>query len=138
MGLFSLGDFVLNSGHYSPWKIDCNLLTDNDIDTLAKMIHQMVGPFTSVEGVPLGGLRLANALMPLAESVNSEGQNIHLIVDDVLTTGKSMEKIRTAHCWQCQYDWPHFKGAVIFARGQCPSWIKPVFQMPQDLWLKKE
>ncbi len=30
------------------------------------MIHQMIGPFSSVDGIPRGGLRLAEALVPFA------------------------------------------------------------------------
>ena len=42
-----------------------------------------------------------------------------LIVDDVFTTGASMEALHT----------PGDIGAVVFARGLCPSWITPLFQM---------
>ncbi len=121
--LFRSGDFVLHSGGRSRWKIDCDALTDEDIKTLALMIAEMVGPFASVEGVPSGGLRLAKALQPLCT-----GQSFpHLIVDDVLTTGRSMRKamearVVTTHKMDCV-------GAVVFARGPCPAWIKALFQM---------
>ncbi|KKL20362.1 hypothetical protein LCGC14_2456230, partial [marine sediment metagenome] len=44
-----------------------------------------------------------------------------LIVDDVLTTGASMEKQRAGRT--------NTIGAVIFARGDCPAWVKPLFAM---------
>jgi hypothetical protein len=30
------------------------------------------------------------------------------------------------------------QGAVVFARGPCPPWVKAVFQMPECFWLSKE
>lgn len=122
MSLFQLGDFTLNSGAKSRWKLECNALTDDDIKALAEMIRQLVGTFGSVEGVPRGGLRLAEALKPFVALTGP-----HLIVDDVLTTGGSMERIRGNR--QCI-------GAVVFARGQCPLWIDALFQMPECFWLK--
>ena len=62
MALFSLSPFTSSAGVTLPFKIECDALTDDDIETLAEMIRQMVGPFSSVEGVPRGGLRLAAAL----------------------------------------------------------------------------
>lgn len=121
MNLFQLGNFTLASGVASPWKIDCDALTDEDIRTLAEMIRQMVGLFSSVEGVPRGGLRLAEALNPFCDI--GYGSR-HLIVDDVLTSGGSMERALQ----DCLSHAPKV-GAVIFARGECPSWIYPLFQM---------
>jgi len=61
MNLFQLGDFTLNSGAKSVWKIDCDALSDGDIAALARMVQILVGPFHSVEGIPRGGLRLAES-----------------------------------------------------------------------------
>ncbi len=124
MNLFQLGDFTLNSGAKSKWKIDCDAFNLTDWNALAEMIASIVGPFSSVEGIPRGGLLLAECLE--SRTVRS---GIHLIVDDVLTTGGSMERIRKFH--------PTAIGAVVFARGPCPSWIKVLFQMPEELWIKK-
>ncbi len=129
--LFQLGNFTLSSGKTSRWKIECDALTDDDITTLAEMIRQMVGPFSSVEGVPTGGLRLAKALEPF---IGLDGP--HLIVDDVLTTGGSM--VKTLHSYldkNPKFHWSEYpKGAVIFARGQCPHWVKSLFQLPECFW----
>lgn len=137
MGLFQLGDFTLNSGAKSKWKLECDSLTDADVAALAEMIRQMAGPFSSVEGVPRGGLRLANALEPFAGLSGP-----HLIVDDVLTTGGSLKMALAAWGETKKEDDPtevkryEAVGAVIFARGQCPLWVKPLFQMPECFWPK--
>jgi len=84
MGLFVFGDFALHSGQRSSWKIDCDALSDEDIQTLAHMARSILPPFGDVIGVPRGGLRLADALRG-----TSFGHRV-LVVDDVLTTGASM------------------------------------------------
>jgi hypothetical protein len=127
--LFQLGDFKLASGTASRWKLECDALTDDDIAALAYMIRQMVGPYGSVEGVPRGGIRLADALKPYCET---DGKK-HLIVDDVLTTGGSMERIRGPRGILAGNG---VIGAVVFARGRCPTWIRALFQMPECFWVK--
>ena len=115
--LFRRGEFTLHSGKVSDFKIDCDALTATDLDTLAAMIVKAVlEPFGSVEGVPTGGLRLAKALEKYATS------GPLLIVDDVLTTGGSMKAHRGKR---------DAIGAVIFARGRCPIWVRPLFTMSQ-------
>lgn len=53
-----------------------------------------------------------------------------LLVDDVLTTGGSLEALRASYLVQPKpgYARDQIQGAVMFARGECPTWIKPVFQ----------
>lgn len=85
--IFQTGNFKLSSGETSSFKIDCDHLSDEDIETFARMIGETL-QFKSVEGIPSGGLRLAQAL----EKYVYPYANSHLIVDDVLTTGKSMIK----------------------------------------------
>jgi len=115
--LFRLGDFTLHSGDKSRWLIDCSVLSDEDWNTLAYMIQESI-TFGKVIGIPKGGLKLASAL----EQYKSDS-NITLVVDDVFTTGKSMEEERAKHTEPTL-------GAVIFARSACASWIHPVFQLP--------
>jgi hypothetical protein len=114
--LFQTGNFRLHSGEESLWKIECDSLSAQDVATLALMLGQVLPPFGSVIGVPRGGLRLAEAL----------GRHCRygplLIVDDVLTTGRSMEGYHQRQ--------PDSIGAVLFARGKCPEWITPLFKMP--------
>jgi len=118
MSLFRLGDFTLHSGNKSYYKIDCDALTDKDWATLARMIYESVGKFRKVVGIPNGGLKLAQALKPY-RFPNPEYPT--LIVDDVLTTGNSMEEIRKT-MGDCI-------GAVVFARNKCPNWITPLFSV---------
>lgn len=125
INLFQSGSFTLNSGKKSFFKIECDAATDADIETFAKMISGFMF-FKSVEGIPTGGDRLAKAL----EKYIEPQAKWHIIVDDVLTTGKSMEKARAAGIAKH----PIF-GFVLFSRGKCPSWIIPLFQMPERLWL---
>lgn len=122
--LFSAGDFTLHSGLPSAWKIDCDALTDSDISTIARMLCDLLPPFGSVEGVPRGGLRLASAL------ADHRSKGPLLIVDDVLTTGGSMERHRNGR---------DAIGAVIFARGKCAPWIIPLFSITsQDATTRKD
>lgn len=118
MNLFRKGKFKLSSGGGTDFKIDCDALTDDDIDCIAFLISKSI-KFHSVIGVPTGGLRLAKALQ---QYCTEDWKLTTLICDDVLTTGKSMEKIKAEQQYPCT-------GVVIFARGYCPSWIKAVFQM---------
>jgi orotate phosphoribosyltransferase len=131
-GLFQLGDFTLHSGAKSDWKIECNSLTQDDLECLAEMVCQMVGRFSSIEGVPTGGLKLASIL---ASKVCSDGP--HLIVDDVLTTGGSMWEAWYPNVLPAEKHPQGIVGAVVFARGRCPFWVKPLFQMPEELWVKE-
>lgn len=129
MNLFQLGDFTLNSGRKSRLKIECDAWTAADVDCLAFLIAKRVGPFGSVEGVPRGGLRLADALAQYEE----HGDGIpHLIVDDVLTTGGSMERLLAARNREGKTY--RVMGAVVFARGNPLPWVKALFPLPQELW----
>ena len=119
MGLFKLGDFTLHSGSKSYWKIDCDALADEDWATLARMVYESVGKFRKVVGIPQGGLKLAKALKSY-RFLNPQYPT--LIVDDVLTTGNSMEKMKKSLSGDCI-------GAVVFARGKCPSWITPLLSV---------
>jgi orotate phosphoribosyltransferase len=117
MNLFRLGDFILHSGQKGQFKIDCDALTELDIKTLACIISKEFR-FSKVVGIPTGGTRLAEAC-----EVWTKEYGPLLIVDDVLTTGASMEEEKDKH----QY--LHVIGVVVFARGPCPTWIHPLFDM---------
>jgi len=122
LNLFQLGDFTLSSGRKSDVKIDCDALSDESIQALAWMMKRMLLPFGTVEGIPQGGLRLAAELAKHSLPTSKR----HLIVDDVLTTGASMEKARDKYLHQPDRI---VLGVVIFARGpRVPLWIKPLFQ----------
>ena len=117
--LFEKKTFTMHSGDMGHWKIECDSLTDEDLDTLAFMIADKI-MFKRVIGVAAGGLRIAKAL----EKYKSKN-GWCLIIDDVLTTGNSMEAAKN----QCVEDVDDIIGVVLFARGKCPSWIIPVFQL---------
>lgn len=118
MELFRQGNFKLHSGQRSWFKIDCDALADDDWKVLARLVAARMD-FSEVIGVPRGGLRFAEALKCYCKSLP---QLPTLIVDDVLTTGRGMEKLRSQQANHCI-------GVVLFARGHCPLWIVPIFSM---------
>lgn len=118
--LFQRGSFTLHSKVKSDWKIECDALERSDYKTLAELVHQQYR-FSTVVGVPTGGLQFADALLPYAEELE---QPRVLIVDDVLTTGQSMEKVRQiVELWGPA----EIIGVVVFARGPVPDWVKALF-----------
>lgn len=122
MNLFQRGEFVLSSGLNSGLKIDCDALTDEDIETIAWLINGKLWlDFGSVEGIPRGGIRLAEAMRRYARPYRTDRV---LIVDDVWTTGQSMEKKRE--------EWSAYRettGAVIFARSPVADWVLPLLSL---------
>lgn len=121
MTLFQKVNLVLNSGKSSDFKIECDYLTTEDIECFAYLISKKY-KFGKVVGVPRGGVRIEDALQQYSTNDN----DTLLIVDDVLTTGGSMERYKKMY-----EDWGYSNivGVVLFARGECPNWIKPIFQM---------
>lgn len=119
--LFQVGAFALHSGDQSTWKIDCDALRKSDWLSLGLYVRCFIvdGPFCKVIGVPTGGTKLAEILKPF-ECGNPAFPT--LIVDDVLTSGGSMEEARR------QVEGP-VKGVVVFARGECPDWVEPIFSV---------
>ncbi len=115
--VFVLDDFTMHSGATGHWKIECDALTDGDIECLAEMLAVQLPDFAAVIGVAEGGNRIAAAMDKYRADVGP-----YLIVDDVLTTGASMEDTRRF----CSM--PTI-GAVLFARGPCPSWVTPLFSL---------
>lgn len=116
MSLFQLGQFTLHSGERSAFLINADALTDSDIAALAAVISEEIA-FSHVHGVPEGGLRLAKALRPYATT------GPLLLVDDVCTSGQSMEEARER--------WVGRKviGVVLFARRRPPDWVRAVFTL---------
>lgn len=114
MNLFQLDKITLHSGKISEFKIECDSLTGSDWDTLAYLGSRVVGEFSSVFGVPRGGIPFAKAM---EKYVSDKGPC--LIVDDVLTSGGSIIEELKENC----------VGLVAFARGQCPDGVKAVFYM---------
>lgn len=129
--LIQLGKFELNSGLESDFKLVCDRFIEENLDGVVALLKKIAGPFGGVYGVPRGGSRLEEALLPhLARSVS----RTCLIVDDVLTTGGSMRRARE----KIAGSWDIILGTVVFARGPCPTWVKPIFQLPPDLWIRSK
>jgi hypothetical protein len=114
MGLFNYGLYDLHSGGTSKYKIDCDFHSMEDLEGFATLAKDFIPKFGAVVGIPRGGLRFASCL----EQYVTEGPT--LIIDDVLTTGGSMEEARK------QY--PHAIGLVIYARIIPPPWVKAIFR----------
>ena len=108
--------FLSKNGVRLPFKIECDAFTDEDLQTLARRVSEKF-TFGDVMGVPRGGLRFAAFLKQL----QTPGANATLVVDDVFTTGKSMEDMRAAVYGMSV-------GVVIFAWVDTPSWVYPIFQ----------
>lgn len=121
MSLFQLADVTLHSGRKSFFKIECDALTADDFAAAAGMLVRILPAFGRVEGVPRGGISLAEAM----RSYITEGPL--LIVDDVWTTGISMEAHRAGR---------DAIGAVIFGRGPIHvDWVTPLFMIARPLVL---
>ena len=117
--IFRWGEFTSAAGQTLPFKIECDGLTSEDWDCLARMVAARV-EFGSVEGVPRGGLPFAEALAPLA----TEGPL--LVVDDVFTTGASIKRHLAGRKAQC---------VVVFSRAKyMPFWIHPLFWLNWNPW----
>ena len=110
------GWFRSHSGLQLPWKIELDGWPDFVWQNVAQIVYGS-HRFSEVVGVPTGGLKLAHALEPLCEPGYGR-----LIVDDVLTTGASMEALREDSTEV---------GVVVYARGPYPSWVKPIFTVSE-------
>lgn len=117
--LFKLGDYTLNSGFKSNYKIDADALSDNSWECIAYLLSLRLPPFGDVEGVPRGGLKLARAMEKYRSSVL--GNFPTLICDDVYTTGGSMARQRNNR--------DKVIGCVWVARTITFRWVTPLLLM---------
>jgi len=113
--VFKFGWFTSHSGFQLPFKIDIGWWSEEWLD-IAKIIAGKFA-FRSVYGIPRGGVKLAEALDPYCEPNYPA-----LIVDDVLTTGRSMLEARS----RLGLDDEPVIGVVVVARGPVPSWVWPI------------
>jgi hypothetical protein len=125
MDLFEKKNFISHAGIPMTWKLECDAISESEWEALARMIMDYeTRPFGSVEGIPRGGIPLANALREYA----TEGPP--MIVDDVYTTGASFKEYCNEHYRTVSFDYnPKW---VIFARTKPAdrSGIKALFTMP--------
>ena len=129
MDLFQSVDFKSSAGLDLKWKIECDAISDDEWKCIATMIMERTRPFKNVVGIPRGGIKLAQELDKYSTGYYHDPV---CIVDDVLTTGSSMEKYREELEKNRSKDEPMISrpiGWVVFARGECPMWINPLFQM---------
>lgn len=127
--LFQIGDFTLASGQKSRWKIECDGLTPTDWDALALMtMERFPHRFVEVVGVPRGGVPYADAL-DLYTDLGATSRRA-LVVDDVWTTGGSMQRFIDQHDELVALDsMGHLDRAVVFARNPVPEGVVALFQM---------
>ncbi len=118
--IFQLFDFTLPNGDSTFYKIECDHLTDGDIECFAKMVGHV--SFKSVEGIPRGGLPFAKAL----EKYIDPESEVHLVVDDVLASGTAMTNAMQAASDRGE---EVVRGVVIFSRGPKINNCVPIFQM---------
>tara|TARA_Y100000782_G_scaffold74849_1_gene80733 strand:- start:151 stop:540 length:390 start_codon:yes stop_codon:yes gene_type:complete len=124
--LFQKIDFTSHAGLDLTWKIEMDALSHREWECISHMIRELSPPFREAIGIPRGGNVLGKLLN--RHGTGKEEDPI-CIVDDVLTTGMSMNTYREEmdiERWQksCALGW------VVFARVRPPKWIKALFQMP--------
>tara|TARA_B100000519_G_scaffold196260_1_gene202361 strand:+ start:2569 stop:2955 length:387 start_codon:yes stop_codon:yes gene_type:complete len=121
--LFQEQNFIGHSGDELHWKIECDALFPEEWRCIAKMITEYeTRPFCSAIGIPRGGVRLGTYLN---EYSTQNFDDPYLIVDDVLTTGGSMEEFRKEH-----FKNKNVIGWVVFARTKPADWVTALFQTP--------
>lgn len=128
--LFQIATFKSHAGLDLDWKIECDALNTKEWECIAKMIMELTQPFQVAVGVPRGGIKLGKLLN---EYATGDEKDPVCIVDDVLTTGGSMEVFYQKHLHvQSILGNKAFTafGWVVFARNQPPNWVKALFQMP--------
>lgn len=123
MDLFQSGTFKLAAGSISDFKIECDALSDAEVEALAGQLVARLPPFRwNVYGIPRGGLRIARAMEKYAQ-----GEGGRLIVDDVYTTGRSFREFMNGlDMNEAPEGWLF---GVFFARTQPPDFITALFQM---------
>ena len=127
--LFQSINFKSHSGLNLNWKIECDALSHLEWYTISKMIMELTSPFKEVVGIPRGGVKLSELLNEFA--TGNEKDPV-CIVDDVLTTGESMEQFLNQYQRNRRLSPYNAIGWVVFARVQTPDWVRALFQMPLD------
>lgn len=118
MNLYQLGPFTLPSGRTTHFKIECDVLTAEDWQALARLAVELLPPFGRVEGVPRGGIPFAEALSDYITPTSK----MLLIADDVWVSGISMERHRAER---------RAIGVVVYTRSlpKMPDWVTPLIAL---------
>ena len=126
MSLFQKVDFKSHSGLNLSWKIECDEISKKEWKCLAEMIMDYEKrQFQAALGIPRGGIILGTYLN---EYSTQNIEDPYLIVDDVLTTGGSMDDFVNSYFRNRK---PNYFGWVVFARNKPQHWVKALFQMPK-------
>ena len=116
MNIFIREDFISHAGLPLTWKVECDALTDEDYEALAKIVSEKM-TFRDVKGIPRGGIPFENALKQYC--TNNDNDRL-LICDDVYTTGTSMREVYEDGAI----------GVVVFARNEVTDdWVKAIWQL---------
>jgi len=122
MTLFLEKDFLSHSGANLKWKVECDALSEDDWAWASARVAEQFS-FRGVHGVLKGGILFEKHLR---KYVKPDGY-CFLIVDDVLTTGSSMEAAREATKYR-HSEVPRI-GVVLFARREPAHWIAAIWQL---------
>ena len=122
--LFQKLDFTSHSGLDLSWKIEMDALSRDEWECIAHMISEQSVPFREAIGIPRGGTILGTLMN---QHGTGKREDPICIVDDVLTTGGSMNEFKRKRQWRNP---TNYIGWVVFARAKCPDWVTALFQMP--------
>ena len=115
--MFRLGEYKSRSGRMLPYKVECNDLTYEDMIAIADHIKR---------NYEFGAIyAMSENMIPITKMLK-EHMSCHrtiLVLDDVLTTGETFKTFKNTY--KGKFD---IIGVVIFARGKCPSWVKPIWR----------
>lgn len=130
--LLNLFNHTSHSGE-SDFKIDCDALTYDDLDALAMFVADNIWEgeiIRDVISVPRSGDRFTEVLKNRLNIDKDNESGTILIVDDVYTTGKSMNEVYKET--KKKYKDNDIHGLVIFARNDPSWWVESIFKMIYD------
>ena len=136
--MFRSGQFIGTSGRTLFGKIECDDLTKEDYNFIIEQTIRIIQnyrpnyvDFQEALPVPSGGNIFAEKLNNLSPKFRwKNDSNLILIVDDVYTTGKSINKIYNDSLIKYPKEKYEYLGIVIFNRSNnIPSWIQPIFSL---------
>ena len=92
MSIFQKVDFKSHAGLDLSWKIECDGVSKKEWQCLSEMVMDYEKrPFQAAIGIPRGGVILGSYLNQYS---TQNPDDPYLLIDDVLTTGGSMEDFR--------------------------------------------
>ena len=95
--LFQKIDFTSHSGLDLSWKIEMDALSRDEWECIAHMISEQSVPFREAIGIPRGGTILGTLMN---QHGTGKREDPICIVDDVLTTGGSMNEFKRKRQWR--------------------------------------